>query len=132
KETKLLLDYPIFSKELTVKVNDFLKAKQDFLTARQETITELQKCLNELETFINEKYTLSLEIGNTISNVGGAIADVATFGIPKTVGEAIKAISNLSKIKISKKSDEEFQLFLGGEEDELTKLKDAYSSLVSL
>ncbi|CAG8708790.1 17060_t:CDS:2, partial [Racocetra fulgida] len=112
---KLLIDYPVFSQELNRKVKDFLDAKQIFLNARAKTIEELQQCLNKLETFINGKYAVSLEIGNAIG-----------------ASEAVKAISNLTHIGISKKSNKEFQLSLGNEENELALMNEDYNSLLNL
>lgn len=130
KTTKLLLDYPIFTQELGIKVNDYLKSKRNFLDARQKTIEELQECVNKLEKKFNKQDIIG-EIGNTTSNVGGSIVDVITFGIPQAIGETIKSISNFSKIKIAKKSNEDFQLSLT-DEKELLELNDTFKSLNEL
>jgi hypothetical protein len=72
------------------------------------------------------------EVGNTISNVGSSISGIVTFGVPKAVGEAIKVGNNFSKIVLSSKSSEQFQIILGSEESELTQLDNAYDSLINI
>jgi Leucine-rich repeat (LRR) protein len=111
-------------------IGNYLKTKKDFLVARQETIKELRECYNKLEKKYKKQEIIG-EIGNVTSNVGGAITNVITFGIPKAVGEAIKAKSNFSKIKLSKKGSEQFQIFLSNEKNELTQLNRNYDSLVN-
>jgi len=120
----------ILTPEEIDQINNYLQAKGTFLAARQQTIKELQECCNKLEIFINERYAVFLEIGNTISNVVGTVTSVATFGVPKAIGETVKSIGNFSKIKISQKSDKEFQLFLGNE-DKLNQLNQIYNSLAN-
>lgn len=113
------------------KITDFLKAKSLFLNARWETIEELQKCYNRWDR-LGRKNAIFSEVGNTISNVGGSITGVVTFGIPKTVGETFKSSSNLfSKIVIDEKSNKEFQISLKNEK-ELEELNQVYASLISL
>lgn len=111
------------------KVNYYLKVKKTLLQTRQQTIEELQKCLNELEKKFGKQTVIS-EIGNTVSGVGGSITGVITFGIPKAVGEAIKAGSNFSKISLSNKGNEVFQVSLE-EEKELIELNQTYKSLTN-
>jgi len=114
------------------QVNDFLKTKIDFLIARQETIRELKQCLTELEkSFSGKKRAVIGEMGNAMSGAGGGAISILTFGIPKAIGESIKASNNFSKIKISKKTSEQFQIFLGNEENEITQLNQAYNSLIN-
>jgi hypothetical protein len=117
-------------KELEMKTKDFLNAQKSFLASRQQTIKELQECCNKLEIFINEKYAVFLEISDAISNIGSAVDSKLTLGVPKIIGETAKTISNFSKIKIAKKSNKEFQLLLGNEEKELSKLRDNFNTLV--
>ena len=130
-EPKNLLEYPIFSQHLTIKIKDFLQTKQDFLTARKKTIEELQKCVNELEGKLDKQEIINLA-GNGIGNVGGSITDVITFGIPRAIGETIVASNNFLKTKFTRKSSKEFHFSLGNEEKELNQLNEAYNSLINL
>jgi len=66
-----------------------------------------------------------------VSNVGGAITNVIIFGIPKAVGEAIKAGSNFTKIVVAEKGSKEFQISLR-DEDELINLDNSYDSLIEI
>jgi hypothetical protein len=117
--------------EETDQVDFFLKAKKTFLNARQQTVEELQKCLNELEKSVGGKKRMAIgEIGKVISNTGEAVGTI-TFGIPKAVGEIILASNNFLKIKLTKKSSKQFQIFLSDEESELTQLNNDYDSLVA-
>ena len=109
------------------EVDNYLKAKKSFLSNRQETIKELQECFNKLEKKFTKQQIIG-EIGNTIGNVGGGIAEVITFGIPKAVGEAIKVGSNFKKIKFSRKGSEQFQISLN---NELTQFNQTYNSLIN-
>jgi hypothetical protein len=63
-----------------------------------------------------------------ISNTGGAVGTM-TFGVPKAVGEIILASNNFLKAKSFKKNGEEFQVFLVNDENELSRLEEAYNSL---
>jgi|SRR6266480_1687355 len=68
-------------------------------------------------------------MGSTVSNVGGGITEVVTFGIPKAFGEIIKAGSGFKKISLSKKGSEQFQISLN---NELTQVSQTYDSLVNI
>src|SRR5207248_4297405 len=99
------------------------------LNARQETIKELQKCLSELERFVDgKKHAIISKVGNAISNTGGAVGAI-TFGIPKAVGEIIIASNDFLKIKRSKKTSKDFQIFLVNDERELFQLDEVYKGL---
>lgn len=115
----------------TNQINNYLGAKENFLTAREDTINELKHCLVELEKKFS-KHEIIGEIGGVLGNAGGSIPSIVTLGIPKIVGEAIKASARLSKAKIAKKANEEFHLSLEGEENELIQLNETHSSLSNL
>jgi hypothetical protein len=121
------------NKELEIinSINNYLQVKQNFLSARQQTIEELKICLVELEKQFKKHETIG-EIGNTVGNAGGAIPSAITFGIPKIIGEAIKATAKLSKISIAKQGEAEFKLSLENEEADITELNNAHISLTEL
>ncbi|CAI2162204.1 17139_t:CDS:2 [Funneliformis geosporum] len=77
---------------------------------------------------ISGKYAITEQIGNIVGNTGSAIGAI-TFGVPKAAGEIIIASNNFLKINSFKKSGEEFQIFLLDDENELSKLEDAFNSL---
>jgi len=64
--------------------------------------------------------------------VGGAIADVITFGIPKAIGESIKSGSDFSNLKFSNEGNKKFQILLTDEKEELTQLNETHNSLINL
>ncbi|CAG8438034.1 5992_t:CDS:10 [Scutellospora calospora] len=118
------------NKEIVNKINELLAAKRDFLAVRQETIKELKECFNKLESRFS-RHEMIGEIGNATSNIGGSITDIVTFGIPKAIGEAIKAGNNFSKIEISARGNKEFQISLADRESELSHLNSVYNSLIN-
>jgi hypothetical protein len=132
KQKNLLLDYPVFSQELAENFSKLLQAKKNFLNAREKTITELQNFFQILEKSFG-KHEIVAEIGGAIGNIGGSITNVVTYGIPKIVGEVIKAGVKFSKMKIVKKVNEEFQLSLvENEENELVQLNKSFNDLSNL
>ncbi|MCE8163173.1 MAG: hypothetical protein I3273_02955 [Candidatus Moeniiplasma glomeromycotorum] len=113
-------------------VISFLRAKLVFLNARRGTIEELKELCNELEKFLNNKNAKIAIVGEAISITGAAASSTQIYGvIPTTLGESIKVWNQFSKIKFIAKSSEEFQILLKNE-DELSKLDNAYSSLINL
>jgi len=72
------------------------------------------------------------EVGDAISNMGGAASSTTIYGvIPKAVGEIIKSGGNFSKMVIFEGGSKEFQISLK-DEKELIQLNNSYDSLISL
>jgi predicted nucleic acid-binding Zn-ribbon protein len=107
----------------------FLRAKSIFLNARQETIGELKKCFIALENKFG-KHEIIGKVSNMISGAGG-VFDTVTFGVPRAIGEVIKAGNNFARINLIDRGNKEFQLSLK-DEQELIQLHHDYDSLINL
>jgi putative ribosome biogenesis GTPase RsgA len=112
------------------KAIEFLRTKSIFLNARQETIGELKKCFIALENKFGSNEVIG-EVGKAVSGAEGLFPRAITFGVPKVIGKAIKASNNFSKIMLTEKGNEEFQLSLK-DEQELVQLHEDYDSLIKL
>ncbi|CAG8737303.1 12082_t:CDS:1, partial [Dentiscutata heterogama] len=115
KFINILKEKPELAQKGIDYVNHYIKTKENFLAARQTTIEELKKCINKLEKKVKKQEIIG-EISCVVRNVGGSITSIIALGIPRAVGEAIKASSNFTKIKLSSKSSEQFQISLSSEE----------------
>jgi len=96
------------------------EAKSFFLNTRQITIKRLQNCYNKLKG--NKKYALTEEVGNLII-AGSGVAESLTLGIPKALGETIKAINASFKRKFSDNIEQEFTELLINDKENLIKLE---------